>query len=125
MSRYLILVLLNLPLIIGGIMGALIDFKTNKISKSKFWFLTGLWLVILGGLAVAEPFYTYLYSRNLTETESMSLFDVIQFTGIIYILFMANRSRIKADVLERRVQDLHQELSIKLSEPDNQARTKR
>lgn len=117
--------LLNLPLIIGGIMGALIDFKTNKISKSKFWFLTGLWLVILGGLAVAEPFYTYLYSRNLTETESMSLFDVIQFTGIIYILFMANRSRIKADVLERRVQDLHQELSIKLSEPDNQARTKR
>ena len=45
----------------------------------------------------------------------MSLFDVIQFTGIIYILYMANRSRIKADVLERRVQDLHQELSIKLS----------
>lgn len=116
MSRYLILVLLNLPLIISGLLGSLIDYKTNKISKSKYIFLTLLWVVILLGLSIAEPFYQFLYSRNLTETASMSLFDVIQFTGIIYILYMANRSRIKADVLERRVQDLHQELSIRLSD---------
>jgi hypothetical protein len=115
-SRYLILILLNLPLIIFGLLGSLIDYKTGKISKNKYWFLTALWTVILFGLIIAGPFYHYLYAHHKTRTASLSLFDVIQFTGIIYILFMANRSRIKADVLERRVQDLHQELSIRLSE---------
>ena len=116
MSRYLILILLNLPLIISGLLGSLIDYKTGKIGKNKYWFLTALWSLILFGIIIAGPFYHFLYTHNKTTTASLSLFDVIQFTGIIYILFMANRSRIKSDVLERRVQDLHQELSIRLSD---------
>ena len=115
MSRYLILLLLNLPLIIAGLLGSLIDYKTAKISRPKYVFLTLLWLVIFAGLASAELIYDYLHSHHLTRTPTMSLFDVIEFTGIIYILFMANRSRVKADLMERRLQDLHQELSIKLS----------
>ncbi|HET6924806.1 MAG TPA: hypothetical protein VFH39_03185 [Candidatus Saccharimonadales bacterium] len=116
MSRYLILMLLNLPLILAGLLGSLIDLKTGKISRGKYAFQSILWLIIFAGLASAEIIYDYLHSHHLTRTPTMSLFDVIEITGIIYILFMANRSRIKADVMERRLQDLHQELSIKLSE---------
>jgi len=115
-SRYLILVLLNLPLILAGLLGSLIDLKTHKISRGKYIFQTLLWLVILTGLSLAQPFYRYLYHHHLTRTDAMSLFDVVEITGIIYILFMANRSRIKTEVLERRLQDLHQELSIRLSD---------
>lgn len=75
-----------------------------------------LWLIILGGLASAKLIYEFLFSNKLTDTEPLSLFDVIQITGIIFVLFMANRSRIKVESLERRVQDLHQELSIRLSD---------
>lgn len=118
MSRYLILVLLNLPLILAGLLGALVDFKTNKLSRNKYIFVTVLWLIIFVGLASAQYIYEFLFSHNLTQTEPLSLFDVIQITGIIFVLYMANRSRVRVENLERRLQDLHQELSIKLSRSD-------
>ncbi|MCA9325294.1 hypothetical protein KDA23_04500 [Candidatus Saccharibacteria bacterium] len=108
--------LLNLPLIMAGLLGSLIDFKTNKISHSKYWFLTFIWLVILGGLLATQPALSFLYSKGLTATNELSLLDVVELTGIIYLLFIANRARIKADVLERRLNDLHQELSIRLAD---------
>lgn len=116
MSRYTILLLLNLPLIIAALLGALVDYKTGKLSRKKYILQTTIWLLILCGLASASYIYQFLFSNQLTETEPLSLFDVIQITGIITILFMANRSRIKLETLERRVQDLHQELSIRLSD---------
>jgi ethanolamine transporter EutH len=117
-SRYLILVLLNTPLIVAALLGILVDFKMNKISRKKMIFQTSIWLLIFTGLASAKYIYQFLFSNKLTQTEPLSLFDVIQITGIITVLFIANRSRIKTDRLERRVQDLHQELSIKLSKND-------
>lgn len=119
MSRYLLLVLLNLPLIVAGLLGALVDFKLGKISRKKYVGQTLLWLFILLGLAAAKPIYEFLFTNQLTETEPLSLFDVIQITGVVLVLFMANRSRIKVDTLERKVQDLHQELSIRLSEKND------
>ncbi len=115
MSRYLILLLLTLPLVLVAILGAVVEYKTGKLPKRSFIKQVIIWVVIFTGLACAEPIYNFLFSNGLTQTEPLSLFDVIQITGIIYVLFMANRSRIKLDNLERRVQDLHQELSIRLS----------
>jgi hypothetical protein len=117
-SRYLVLVMLNTPLVLAALLGALVDFKLGKLTRRKFAIQIGVWLVILAGLASAHLIYEFLFSNNLTQTEPLSLFDVIQITGIITVLFMANRSRIKVENLERRVQDLHQELSIRLSEDE-------
>lgn len=125
MSRYLLLVILNLPLIIIALLSALVDFKTGKISRSKYWIYTITWLGILAGLSFAHLIYEFLFNNKLTISEPLSLFDVIQITGIIIVLFMANRSRIKVEHLERRVQDLHQELSIRMSEsPKTRSRRK-
>ncbi len=118
MSRYLILVLLNLPLVVIALAGALVDFKMGKISRKSFFRQTAIWLIILGSLIAAQPIYNFVSSNGFTQTESLSLFDVILATGVILVLFMANRSRIKLESLERRVQDLHQELSIRLSKDD-------
>ena len=118
MSRYLLLVLLNLPLIILALTGALVSYKLGRISRSKFIFQIAIWGLIFAGLASAKFIYEFLFSNNLTQTEPLSLFDVIQITGIILVLFIANRTRIKLDSLERRVHDLHQELSIRLSDKD-------
>lgn len=115
MSRYLILVLLNVPLIFMALMSALVDFKTGKFSRTKYIAQTTIWIAILVGLSLAHSIYGFLFSKKLTQSEPLSLFDVIQTTGVITVLFMANRSRIKIETLERRVQDLHQELSIRLS----------
>ncbi len=116
MSRYLILFLLNLPLVIITLTGLLVDYKMRKISRKKYYTQIIVWVVILVGLASAKLIYEFLFSHQLTGTEPLSLFDVIQITGIIFVLFMSNRSRIKLETLEKRVQDLHQELSIRLSD---------
>ena len=116
MSRYLILLILNTPLILAALLSALVDFKMRKLTRRKFSAQVLIWLIIFGGLAAAQPVYEFLFSNQLTKTEPLSLFDVIQISGIIVVLFIANRSRIKVERLERRVQDLHQEISIKLSE---------
>lgn len=60
--------------------------------------------------------YEFLFSNNLTSTEPLSLFDVVLITAVIAMVFMSSRSRAKVETLERRVQDLHQELSIRLAE---------
>jgi len=115
-SRYLILVILNAPFIIAGILNSLVNFKLNKLSRNRFVLQELLWLVLFAGLVLAKPIYQFLFSNNLTQTEPLSLFDVIQITGIVIVFFIASRSRTKLETLERRVQDLHQELSIRLSE---------
>lgn len=78
-------------------------------------FKIAFWVSVFVGLAFAESIYNFLYTKGLTQTEPLSLFDVIQITGVIYVFFLVNRLYVKVDVLERRVQDLHQELSIRLS----------
>lgn len=115
MSRYLILLLLNLPFITLAILGAVTKYKLKHTTKKRFIAQILLWLVILAGLISAEPIYNWLFQNQLTQTEPLSLFDVIQITAIIVIFYLSNRSRTKIEKLEERIQDLHQELSIKLS----------
>lgn len=116
MSRYLILVILNTPLVLAALMSALVDYKMGRFSRKVFLRHVIFWLVIFVGLACTQIIYQFLFSNGLTATEPLSLFDVIEITGIIVVLYMASRSRTKIETLERRIQDLHQELSIRLSE---------
>lgn len=118
MNRYLLLIILNLPLVVAGLLDALIAYKMRKISLLKWLGTTVIWVVILVGLIGTEPAMAWLHEHHKIHRSTMSLFDVLEITGIIYILFMANRSRIKVDNLGRRLQDLHQELSIKLSDEE-------
>ena len=96
-------------------MNAIVSYNLKHLSLRRFIFKVGFWIAILLGLVFVESIYSFLYSEGLTQTEPLSLFDVLQITGIIYIFYLVNRLYVKVDVLERRVQDLHQELSIKLS----------
>lgn len=116
MSRYLILLLLNLPFILLSILSAVTRYKLNRLTKKRFIIQILIWLTVLIGLMSTESIYVWLFQHNLTKTEPLSLFDVIQITAIVIVFYIANRSHTKVETLERRVQDLHQELSIILSE---------
>ena len=115
MSRYLILILLNAPMVAAGVLSSIVEYKLKRTTFKRFIFRLSLWLGIFAGLVFAQPIYRFLFSHQLTQTEPLSLFDVIQITGIVFLLFLANRAYIKADTLERRFHDLHQELSIRLA----------
>lgn len=115
MSRYVLLVLLTMPFIFLGIMSSVVSYKLGRIQLRRLVLRVGFWLTILIGLVFAEPIYNYLFSRGLTQTEPLSLFDVIQITAIVALLYTTNRIHSKLEITERRLQDLHQELSIRLS----------
>ena len=115
MSRYLLLLLLNLPFILAAIISAVTHYKLGRSSKRRMVAQLTMWIIVLAGLILAEPIYDWLFSNNLTATEPLSLFDVVQITAIVITFYVANRTRIRAENLEKRVQDLHQELSIRLS----------
>ena len=115
MSRYLLLFLLNLPFIFAAILSQITQYKLGRSSKRRMQVQVGLSIVILVGLASAESIYNWLFANGLTATESLSLFDVIQITAIVILFYVVNRARAKLEVLERRVHDLHQEISIRLS----------
>ncbi len=115
MSRYTLLLLLNLPFILAGLLTALTQYKLGRTSTRRFAVQVVFWLCILLGLILAEPLYIWLLNNGYTDADSLSLFDVVQITAIVVIAYVANRMRLKLMVLERRLQDLHQELSIRLS----------
>lgn len=116
MSRYLLLFLLNVPFICAGIFNAVVSYKLKKLSRNKFTFQIILWLCLLVGLLLTQTFYNYLFSHKLTVSEPLSIFDVILTTGLIIVLFVSMRTQQRLDTVERRLHDLHQELSIKLSD---------
>lgn len=116
MSRYLLLFLLNLPFILVGMLSALTQYKLKKLTLRSFLVQTMIWLAVAFGLLIAEPLYEWLFARGYTYTDSLSLFDVVQITAIVIIFYIANRTRMKLERLERRLNDLHQEISIRLSE---------
>lgn len=94
----------------------LVGYKLGRMSRRRFFFGLTFWLILLAGLVFLQPIYDFLFSNHLTQTEPLSLFDVVQITGILFTLFVANKAYGKVDQLERHVHDLHQELSIQLSD---------
>jgi len=117
-SRYLLLVILNVPLIIAGTVNAVVSYKLGHSSRRRFITRIIVWIIIFLSLLFTKSIYDFLFSNKLTQTEPLSLFDVAQITGIIFTFYIANQAYIRADLLERRIQDLHQELSIRLSEDE-------
>ena len=118
MSRYWILLILNLPFIILAIVSAITRYKMKHSTRRKMIIQIILWSIILFGLAFAQTFYDWLITSGYTNTESLSLFDVIQITSIVVLLYIVNRLRAKTESLENRLNGIHRELSIKLSEQE-------
>lgn len=113
--RYIILVILNIPVIILALFNILTQYKMNKVTKGHFQHQLILWLLILIVLICSFPFYNYLVGKPLLDSAELSLFDIVQTTAIIMLFYGANSQRQKIERAEKTIRDLHQELSIKLS----------
>lgn len=116
MSRYLILQFFTLPVILSAILGVLVSYKVKRLTRTQFILHESFWLVILLGIVFAQNLYEWLYSNNFTQTESLSLFDVVQVTAIISLFYVLMSMVVKLRELEKRVNGMHTRLSIKDAE---------
>lgn len=113
--RYVILVLLNVPIILIALVNIVSQYKMEKASSARFRHQIILWVVILLVLVCSFPVYNYISGNAILDSSELSLFDIAQTTVLIYLVYILNNQRRKIEQNERTIRDLHQELSITLS----------
>lgn len=113
--RYIILVLLVLPVVLLALMNFITKYKLKRITKKRFRMQVALWIILLVTLVASYPVYNILNGRAPLESDELSFFDIVQTTAIILLVYIANNQRQKLEANEKRLRDLHQELSIRLS----------
>ena len=116
MSKYLILAVLNLPFVVFGYIKAVILYKSGSIQRLGLLIRVLFWTLLAIGLLFARSIFAYLINHHLTDSAPLSLADVLLTTGVFFCLFLALRLYAKVDGLERKITNLQEKLSIKLSE---------
>lgn len=114
MSKYVLLVLINLPVVLFGITRAITRYKTKpaRISRTKCVIEVLLWLSIGIGLSIVEPVYNTLIQHNLTNSPPMSLFDVVLLTLFVFCLLLVVETKEELTALKRVVTRLHEKVAI-------------
>ena len=112
--RYIILILLNIPVVLLALLGLVTKYKMRKITKEKFKFQIFLWVAILTVLIGSFPIYNYLMGKPILDSHELSLFDIVQTTVLIVLVYIVNTLRLKIQRTEATLRDLHQSLSIEL-----------
>lgn len=113
--RYIVLVLLNLPIILLALVNIVTQHKLRRVSKARFRHQIVLWVVILVVLICSFPLYNQLNGRPLLDSKELSAFDIVQTTALVFLVYVVNHQRQQIERTERLVRDLHQEVSIRLS----------
>lgn len=121
--RYLVLILLNTPIIFLAFLNIVTQYKLRRISRRRFYHQLVLWIVILTLLIGSFPVYNLLSGHPILDSTDLSAFDIVQTTAIIFLFYFVNDQHRKMDLTERRLRDLHQELSIRLSEDKYERKT--
>jgi len=114
--RYALLVLLNMPVVLFAFTNILVQYKMRKISVGRFRQQITLWLIIFVALVGSFPIYNHAIGNPPLDSSELSLFDIAEMTAIIYLIYAVNNQRRKIEQAEKIIRDLHQEISIKLSE---------
>ncbi len=113
MDKYALLTLFNTPFVIFGLVKSFLMHKSEKIGWIGLIVRIVLWMTAFFALVLAREIYAYLSSNSLTDTTPLSLADVVLTTGVLMCITTCIRLYGKVEDLEKRVSDLHEELSIK------------
>lgn len=115
MDKYTILILLNIPFVIFGLVSALARHKEGLVGRFSLFLRLAFWSLIAAGLFFAKDLYDFLVGKNLTDSPPLSLADVILVTGVSFCFFLCLRLYTRIDQTERKLTELQERLSILLS----------
>lgn len=113
--RYVVLVLLNIPIILLALLNFITSYKLKRITKEKLKVQLFIWVTLLIVLIGSFPIYNIIVGRAVLDSSMLSVFDIFQTTAIVALFYIANNQRQKIEKNEKILRDLHQELSIRLS----------
>jgi hypothetical protein len=112
-TKYNILIILCLPILILFLIRIYDGYKRNKISFRGLIILL-LFLIILSfGILFNKQFFNYFETTRLTDSTPLSLYDVIQIVAIIALIYQAFRQTYKIENLQNKLSRLNQEIALK------------
>lgn len=115
MIRYLLLILLNLPIIVVSIITNVAKYKMNKMPRKNFLRRALFWSCAFIAVCAGFPVYNLLYNINPIFDTGLSLLEIILITCVIHLMFSIGSISIKVEENEKTMRELHQQLSIDLS----------
>jgi hypothetical protein len=116
MNKYAILIILNAPLAIYGLLNVVLAYKLKRLRPSQAFIRMLFWSFLLLGICFAKPITDFLHREDLTNSPPLSIFDVFLTTGVMISLILVARAHGRLAEIDNRFTQLHEKISIILSE---------
>lgn len=111
-TKYNILIALCLPILILFLIRIYDSFKRKKLSKRGAIILFLFWSFLTLGIIFNKQFFVYLENSRLIESTPLSLYDTVQITAIIFLIYIIFRQSFKLEELRDKITKLNQELAL-------------
>ncbi len=124
MDKYTILIVLNTPLALYGLFSVFLAYKMKRLRRPQMLVRVLFWLIILLAIWFVKPITDWLYSKSLTATPPLSIFDVFIITGVVICFLLIGRAYSRISETEERLNHLHEAVSIELSKAAHTSKKK-
>lgn len=118
-TKYNILIILCLPILILFLIRIYDNYKRRKISSRGLVLLFIFWLILTLGILFNQQFFEYLEKSNLIDSTPLSLYDVIQITAIIFLIYIVFRQSFRIENLQNKLSKLNEEIALKNTKKKN------
>ncbi len=113
--RYMLLLVLNIPVITLAVVTMITQYKLHKVSAARLRHQLIIWLTMFVVLVGSFPVYNLLTDKPVFNSDELSLFDIFQTSAIVMLFYIVNHQRQRIERSEKTMRTLHEEISIRLS----------
>jgi hypothetical protein len=117
-TKYNILIALCLPILILFLIRIYDSYKRKKLSKRGAIILFVFWSFLAIGIIFNKQFFIYLENSRLIESTPLSLYDTVQITAIIFLIYLVFRQGFKIEDLKTKVTRLNQSIALENAKKD-------
>lgn len=115
LTKYNILIILCLPILLLFIVRIYDNYKRSKVSTRGMIILLIFWSILTLGILFNQQIFNYLDQSKLIQSTPLSLYDVLQITAIIFLIYVVFRQAFRIEDLQNKLSKLNQEIAIKNS----------
>jgi hypothetical protein len=112
-NKYNVLIYLTAPVLILFFFRIIDNYKRRRISFKSTAILLLFWLILTTGLIFNKYLFDFIRSSKLSDSTPLSLYDVVQISLIIFLIYIAFRHSFKIEELKNKITKLNQEIALR------------
>jgi len=124
LTKYNILIILCLPILLLFLIRIYDNFKRKKISVRGLIILLIFWTILTLGIILNQQIFNYLEKSNLISSTPLSLYDTVQITAIILLIYLVFRLTFRIEDLQNKLSKLNQEIALRNISSKNKKKIK-